>query len=657
MRAILVTSIAVATAAALAQVPNKIGYQGRLLRPDGSPESGVVQMTFTLHDSVVGGNALGCDATAVALTDGFYSLHLGSLGNCLGTTAAIEPAIFDGRDLWLEVSVGVNVMSPRQRIGTVPYAHRAGVARDVRGGTVEATSMNVGGAGGVSVTSSGISLGATTVVDGSGKATVATGAGLTGNGNTATPVAVAPNGVTGALLASDAASLSKVSAGAMSSAGGLVGVGTAAPANPLHVNALNGGAPARLKLDTGGGGNTFTIDVAQGSGLTNLVAGAEINAAGSGYNYLGSRGASRIALHDGTIDLQVGGTTGTAGSPVTFLSAVAVSSAGNVGIGATPTEKLEVAGRVKVTGAGNGIVFPDGSVQTTAGAGRRVWSGTALSGSTVNLAAAAFTAAPSVLLSAAPGHFAFPAQVSATSFRAIASAYEPPVLWSIRQGQIYAIGTRREVIRQFNEPGAAAIHSGITYDTANQTIWILRQSPGGQMTQLTILGTVLNTVAVPADVADMIKYDPSDDTFWVTGAANFVDHLNRSGGSLGRFALTAVTSVRGVSVDPIDNSLWLIDESGTDTLLHTSRTGAVLGSTSLTALPDAIVDVVRMEDGTFWMSNQGANLELLHVSADASVILYRIPVGVFGQSNPIGLDVQRPRAVVGIPLAYVAVGN
>ncbi len=43
---------------------------------------------------------------------------------------------------------------------------------------------------------------------------------------------------------------------------------------------------------------------------------------------------------------------------------------GNVGVGTTaPTERLEVAGKVKLTGIGNGIIFPDGSTQTTAATG------------------------------------------------------------------------------------------------------------------------------------------------------------------------------------------------------------------------------------------------------------------------------------------------
>ena len=42
-------------------------------------------------------------------------------------------------------------------------------------------------------------------------------------------------------------------------------------------------------------------------------------------------------------------------------------NSGNVGVGTTnPGEKLEVAGNIEVSGAGNGIKFPDGTVQTTA---------------------------------------------------------------------------------------------------------------------------------------------------------------------------------------------------------------------------------------------------------------------------------------------------
>ncbi|MFB3924265.1 MAG: tail fiber domain-containing protein [Terriglobia bacterium] len=47
-----------------------------------------------------------------------------------------------------------------------------------------------------------------------------------------------------------------------------------------------------------------------------------------------------------------------------------IKGTGNVGIGTTaPTEKLEVAGNLKISGDGTGLIFPDGTTQTTASTG------------------------------------------------------------------------------------------------------------------------------------------------------------------------------------------------------------------------------------------------------------------------------------------------
>ncbi len=55
-----------------------------------------------------------------------------------------------------------------------------------------------------------------------------------------------------------------------------------------------------------------------------------------------------------------------------------IISPGSVGIGsAVPSQKLEVSGNVKISGAGNGLIFPDGTTQFTASGGGGVTSVTA----------------------------------------------------------------------------------------------------------------------------------------------------------------------------------------------------------------------------------------------------------------------------------------
>ncbi|HEX5709598.1 MAG TPA: tail fiber domain-containing protein [Pyrinomonadaceae bacterium] len=60
-------------------------------------------------------------------------------------------------------------------------------------------------------------------------------------------------------------------------------------------------------------------------------------------------------------------------------TALVVDTNSNVGVGtASPVEKLEVAGNMKLTGAGNGVIFPDGTKQTSAAAsigGANIWTG------------------------------------------------------------------------------------------------------------------------------------------------------------------------------------------------------------------------------------------------------------------------------------------
>ena len=74
--------------------------------------------------------------------------------------------------------------------------------------------------------------------------------------------------------------------------------------------------------------------------------------------------ADNLGNHTATQNLNLAGYQLVSGGS----TGLALTSAGNVGIGTTgaASQKLEVAGNVKITGSGNGLVFPDGSVQTSA---------------------------------------------------------------------------------------------------------------------------------------------------------------------------------------------------------------------------------------------------------------------------------------------------
>ncbi len=135
-------------ALALAQVPMKIGYQGRLLQSDGTPEAGSKQITFSLYDSATGtGAPLWTETQTLALSDGYYATFLGEV-------TALSSADFASPDRYLEISVGSTALSPRQRIGAVPFAlvadralnaTAAVTATNVSGGTISATTLTVGG--------------------------------------------------------------------------------------------------------------------------------------------------------------------------------------------------------------------------------------------------------------------------------------------------------------------------------------------------------------------------------------------------------------------------------------------------------------------------------------------------------------------------------
>lgn len=97
-------------AATVPQLPD-FTYQGQLQR-NGAPANGTFDLSFALFDATSGGNQVG-----VAVDEPDYPVADG-----LFTVSLAFPGVFDGTQLWLQVSVDGVPLQPRQPIATTPVA-------------------------------------------------------------------------------------------------------------------------------------------------------------------------------------------------------------------------------------------------------------------------------------------------------------------------------------------------------------------------------------------------------------------------------------------------------------------------------------------------------------------------------------------------------
>jgi hypothetical protein len=97
-----------------------VHYQGRLADSSGQPVDGLVDLQFALYATDAAGTPLwGPESHADVPVDG------GLFGVFLGGPSGGLPLPLLGGDLWLEVTVDGEILSPRQRLGAVPYAMQA----------------------------------------------------------------------------------------------------------------------------------------------------------------------------------------------------------------------------------------------------------------------------------------------------------------------------------------------------------------------------------------------------------------------------------------------------------------------------------------------------------------------------------------------------
>ncbi len=103
-------------------VPNVINYQGRLTDDMGTPINGTTQIAFRIldADTVNAVYLWGETLNNVQVNNGYYNVQLGSLANPL------QPSNLSGTTLYLQITVGGEILRPRTMLTSVPFAHRAG---------------------------------------------------------------------------------------------------------------------------------------------------------------------------------------------------------------------------------------------------------------------------------------------------------------------------------------------------------------------------------------------------------------------------------------------------------------------------------------------------------------------------------------------------
>jgi hypothetical protein len=357
-------------------VPRLVKFAGSLKDEQGKPRTGVVGVTFAIYKEQEGGAALWLETQNVQLDEqGHYTALLGatkSEGLPLELFSAGEP-----RWLGVQVNLPRELEQPRVLLVSVPYALKAADADTLGGKPLSSFVL-------AAPPAEGGPTGASKALNTTG--TTAIGAATIGGGGTQNFVAKF-----------DATGTNVVNSSIFDT-GTNVGIGTASPARTLHIKSA---APV-IRLEDSTLPNSFwelqqSAFVSDTFGFLRYENGAALEDKSFVVSNAGNLGigtgtpqrklhirssAPVIRLEDTNLpnsfwELQqsafVLDTFGFLryenGAAVQSKSFV-MSSGGNFGIGTgTPSQKLEVAGNIRISGAGNALTFPDGTVMSSAATG------------------------------------------------------------------------------------------------------------------------------------------------------------------------------------------------------------------------------------------------------------------------------------------------
>jgi hypothetical protein len=98
------------------RAPQRIAYQGRVMRADGSSVGISANLVFSLYDAESAGSLKWTETqNNVPIAKGIFSVELGAV-------SPIYPSTLSQANLWLEVRVNGEILSPREKLTSAAYA-------------------------------------------------------------------------------------------------------------------------------------------------------------------------------------------------------------------------------------------------------------------------------------------------------------------------------------------------------------------------------------------------------------------------------------------------------------------------------------------------------------------------------------------------------
>ena len=131
----LAGGVSAIAASAVADVPQTITNQGRLVGADDTPIEGELPVTFAIYDAADAKEPIWSEQHTVTFDEGYFSVSLGSI-------TPFGDGVFEGSLRYFGMAVGDEPeLLPRAPVQSVPYAL---LARDVNG-DIHPTSVTVNG--------------------------------------------------------------------------------------------------------------------------------------------------------------------------------------------------------------------------------------------------------------------------------------------------------------------------------------------------------------------------------------------------------------------------------------------------------------------------------------------------------------------------------